>query len=63
MTQQNVIKTFMASIAGHGYASSDTVGKDMLDSTIRTSSRRPSVNEAIAAVEADRFAAEKSTVT
>lgn len=62
MTQQNVIKAFMASLANHGYASSNTVGKDMLNSAIRASSRYSSASDVATAMAADQVAAEKQAV-
>lgn len=62
MNQQDVIKRFMASLANHGYASSNTVGKDMLDGAIRASSRYLSATDAIDAMKADQVAAEKAAV-
>lgn len=62
MNQQDVIKRFMTSLANHGYASSNTVGKDMLDGAIRASSRYLSATDAIDAMKADQVAAEKAAV-
>ncbi len=62
MTQQDVIKAFMASLANHGYASSNTVGKDMLDSAIRASSRYSSASDVAAAMAADQLAAERQAL-
>ena len=45
MTAQEVIKSFMSSLANHGYANSDSVGADMLNSAVRASSRYASIQD------------------
>ena len=62
MNVQEVIKSFMAKLANHGYAYSDSVGENMLDSAVRASSRFSSIQAVIEAMKADQEAAEKLAV-
>lgn len=62
MTAQDVIKSFMAKLATHGYAYSSSVGKNMLDAAIRACSSYSDVDAVIEAMEADQIKAEKQAV-
>ena len=62
MTAQEVIKSFFYQLANHGYASSSSVGVNMLDSAVRASSRYSSIQDVIDAMKADQESAEKEAV-
>ena len=62
MTAQEVIKNFINQLANHGYADSSSVGKNMLDSAVRASSRYENIQEVIDAMKADQVTAEKEAV-
>ena len=62
MTAQEVIKSFFNQLANHGYASSSSIGVNMLDSAVRASSRYSSIQDVIDAMKADQESAEKEAV-
>ena len=62
MTAQEVIQSFIKQIANHGYASSSSVGVDMLNSATRAASRYANIQEVIDAMKADQTAAEIEAV-
>ncbi len=62
MTAQEVIKNFVKQLANHGYSDSSSVGKNMLDSAARASSRYGNIQEVIDAMKADQVSAEKEAV-
>ena len=62
MTAQDVIKSFFYQLSNHGYASSSSVGVNMLDSAVRASSRYSSIQDVIDAMKADQESAEKEAV-
>ena len=62
MTAQEIIKSFMNQLANHGYAYSDSIGANMLDSAVRASSRYTDIQEVIDAMKVDQTAAEKEAV-
>ena len=62
MTAQEVIKKFFNQLANHGYANSDSIGVNMLDSAVRASSRYSDIQEVIDAMKSDQTAAEMEAV-
>lgn len=60
MTPQNVIKSFIARLAGHGY----TAGNEhaMLNSAVRASSRFTSIDKVIASMQADHLSIQNSSI-
>ena len=62
MTAQEVIKSFMAKLANHGYSVATVSGEGMLDAAVRASSRYASIQEVINAMKSDQLAAEREAV-
>ncbi len=60
MTPQNVIKSFVARLANHGYTAGNVNG--MLDSAVRASSRYTSIDEVISSIQADHLQAEQISI-
>ena len=63
MTPQQVIKSFMAKLTSHGYSDwSTTIGTDMLNAAVKSSSNFDSIQAVINAMKADQVNAEKEAV-
>ena len=60
MTPQNVIKSFVARLANHGYTAGNV--NSMLDSAVRASSRYTSIDEVISSIQADHLQAEQISI-
>ena len=62
MTGQEVIRSFFIQLANHGYADSDSIGANMLDSAVRAASRYSGIQAVIEAMKSDQLKAEKEAV-
>ena len=59
MSPQKVIRSFMGALANHDYSYSSSVGTQMLDNAVKTSSKYESIQDVIDAMKADQIKAEK----